>query len=81
MRRFLKRPSTRFLVSLGLASLISSVLLLAFYLNIVPDRIGAIRIGRAALAETIAASTSTFASQADFARIQATLELRRRAQC
>ena len=73
MKRFFKRPSTRFLVSLGLASLISSVLLLAFYLNIVPDRVGAIRIGRAALAETIAASTSTFASQADLPRIQATL--------
>ena len=73
MKRFLKRPSTRFFVSLGLASLISSVLLLAFYLNIVPDRDGAIRIGRAALAEAIAASTSTFASQADAPRIQATL--------
>jgi PAS domain S-box-containing protein len=73
MKRFLKRPSTRFFVSLGLASLISSVLLLAFYLNIVPDRIGAIRIGRAALAEAIAASTSTFASQTDAPRIQATL--------
>jgi PAS domain S-box-containing protein len=73
MRRFLKRPSTRFFVSLGLASLISTVLLLAFYLNIVPDRIGAIRMGRAALAEAIAASTSTLASQSDAARIQATL--------
>ena len=73
MRRFLKRPSTRFFVSLGLASLISSVLLLAFYLNLVPDRVGAIRMGRAALAEAIAASASTFASQADAPRIQATL--------
>jgi PAS domain S-box-containing protein len=73
MRRFLKRPSTRFFVSLGLASLISSVLLLAFYLNIVPDRMGAVRLGRAALAEAIAASTSTFANQSDAARIQATL--------
>src|SRR4249920_1731832 len=73
MRRFLKRPSTRFFVSLGLASLISSVLLLAFYLDIVPDQIGAVRVGRAALAEAIAASTSTFASQSDAARIQATL--------
>ena len=73
MRLFLKRPSTRFFVSLGLASLISSVLLVAFYLDIVPDRIGAVRAGRAALAEVIAASTSSFASQSDGARIQATL--------
>jgi len=73
MRRFLKRPSTRFLVSLGLASLMSSVLLAAFYLDIVPDRVGAIRLGRAALAETIAANASTFTSQSDTARIQAML--------
>ena len=73
MRRFLKRPSTRVLVSLGLASLMSSVLLVAFYLDIVPDRVGAIRLGRAALAETIAANASTFTSQSDTARIQAML--------
>jgi len=73
MRRFLKRPSTRVLVSLGLASLMSSVLLVAFYLDIVPDRVGAIRMGRAALAETIAANASTFTSQSDTARIQAML--------
>src|ERR1700674_3983927 len=73
MRRFIKRPSTRFFVSLGLVSLVSSVLLLAIYLEIVPDRIGAIRVGRAALSESIAASTSTFASQADIPRMQAVL--------
>src|SRR5262245_43397146 len=72
-RLLFKRPSTRFFVSLGLASLISSVLLLAFYLNIVPDRISAIRMGRAALAEAIAATSSTFASREDAPRIQATL--------
>src|SRR5262245_27785610 len=73
MRRFLKRPSTRVLVSLGLASLMSSVLLVAFYLNIVPDRVGAIRLGRAALAETIAANASAYTSHSDTARVQATL--------
>jgi len=56
-----------------LVSLVCSVLLLAIYLEIVPDRITAIRMGRGALAESIAASTSTAASQADAARIQATL--------
>jgi PAS domain S-box-containing protein len=73
MRRFIKRPGTRFFVSLGLVSLMSSVLLLATYLEIVPDRISAIRAGRAALSESVAASTSTFASQADIARMQAML--------
>ena len=74
MRRFIKRPGTRFFVSLGLVSLVSSVLLLAIYFEIVPDRIGAVRVGRAALSESIAASTSTFASQADIARMQAMLD-------
>ena len=72
--RIFKRPSTRFFVSLGLASLLSSVLLLAMYLGLVPDRDGAVRQGRAALAEAIAASASSAASQNDMPRIQAMLE-------
>ena len=69
----MKRLSTRFFVALGLASLLASVLLLAVYVGVVPDRISAIRLGRAALAESIAASTSTAIVQGDYARIQATL--------
>src|SRR5215470_11618698 len=74
MRRLFRlHLSTRVLVSLGLASLMSSVLLLAFYLDIVPDRVGAIRVGRAALAEAVAANASTLTNQSDVARIQAML--------
>jgi PAS domain S-box-containing protein len=72
--RIFKRPSTRFFVSLGLASLLSSVLLLAIYLGLLPDRDGAVRQGRAALAESIAASASSAAAQNDVPRIQALLE-------
>ena len=50
IRRIFKRPSTRFFVALGLSSLLASVLLSAMYLGVVPDRVGAIRLGRAALA-------------------------------
>ena len=69
----MKRPSTRFFVAMGLASLLASVLLAATYLELVPDRIVAMRSGRAALAESIAASASTFTSAADIARVQAML--------
>jgi len=56
---------------MGLVSLMSSVLLLAIYLEVVPDRVSAIRLGRAALAESLAASTSALATQSDAARIKA----------
>ena len=69
----MKRPSTRFLVAMGLASLLASVLLLAIFIGVVPDRISAIRLGRAALAESLAASASTSIAQRDSARVQAML--------
>ena len=58
---------------MGLASLQASVLLLALYIGIAPDRNSAIRAGRVALAESIAASTSTAIAQSDSARMQAML--------
>ena len=72
--RIFKRPSTRFFVALGLSSLLASVLLSAMYLGVVPDRVGAIRLGRAALAESVAASTSTFVNQSNMEPIQAMLD-------
>jgi len=73
MPRFLRRLSARLLISMGLISILSSVLLLAIYFEIVPDRVSAIRLGRAALAESLAASTSALASQSDATRIKALL--------
>jgi len=64
----LPRPSTRFLVTLGLTSLLASVLLLGLYGGLVPDRLEAERSGRAALAESIAASTSALVQQSADAR-------------
>src|SRR4051794_437165 len=69
----MKRPSTRFFVAMGLVSLLGSVLLLAIFIGVVPDRLSAVRLGRAALAESIGASTSTAIAQNDAAQIQATL--------
>ena len=68
----MRRPSARFFVAFGLASLLASVMLMAMYLDI-PDPNNTIRLGRAALAESIAASTSTLVNQSDAARIQAML--------
>jgi PAS domain S-box-containing protein len=74
IRRIFRRPSTRFFVALGLSSLLASVLLSAMYLGVVPDRVGAIRLGRAALAESVAASISTFVNQSNLEPVEPMLE-------
>jgi PAS domain S-box-containing protein len=72
----LKRPSTRFFVALGLSSLLASVMLLAMYAGVLPDEHHTIRTGRAALAESMAASTTSMVSgeEADLMRMQALLD-------
>ncbi|MFO1321696.1 MAG: ATP-binding protein [Burkholderiales bacterium] len=74
MRFPFKRPSTRFFVALGLTSLLTSLLLLAVFADLVPDRTRAVREGRAGLAEALGASVSTFVTAADLARVKATLD-------
>ncbi len=69
----MKRPSTRFFITLGLSSMLASALLLAMFVGLVPDRLESERRGRAALSEALAASTSVFIEQGDLARIQATI--------
>ena len=70
----LRRPSTRFFVAIGLVSLLASVLLISIYVGLVPDRHSAIREGRAALAESVAAGVSAMISQSDVERAEAILE-------
>ncbi len=41
-------------ITMGLVGVMTSLVMLAFFLNIVPDRNSAVREGRAALAEAIA---------------------------
>ena len=71
----MKRLTAKFHIALGQTGLLASLLLVAIYLGLVPDRLGAIREGRAALAEAIAANSSAFISQADIRRLEATLRL------
>ncbi len=61
-------------IAVGLSFLLSTLLLAASGLGLIPDRIGAERSGRAMLAESIAASGSALLSTHDIRRLTATLE-------
>ncbi|MBI2227662.1 MAG: response regulator [Deltaproteobacteria bacterium] len=71
----MKRLSAKCHIALGLTFLVVTMVLVAFYLGFVPDRLGAIRAGRAALAEAVAANSSVFISQSDIRRLEANLRL------
>ncbi len=71
----MKRFSAKCHIALGLIFLVVTLVLVASYLGFVPDRLGAIRAGRTALAESIAANSSIFISQSDIRRLEATLRL------
>ena len=66
-------PGPRVWVALGLGSVLTSVLLLAMFLDLIPDRLRALSQGRAALAEAIAVSISNSVNQSDLATVQSTL--------
>ncbi|MGA7178786.1 MAG: ATP-binding protein [Thiobacillaceae bacterium] len=73
MRHLLRKISARFYITMGLVSLTLSLLLLAFFFEMVPDEDRAIRQGRAALAESIAAYSTALISQDQIGQLQATL--------
>ncbi len=66
----MKLFNTRTYIALGLASIVSTALLAASFLGLVPDRQGAVRAGRLALAESVAASSAAFLSSQDPARLE-----------
>ncbi|MDE2606723.1 MAG: response regulator [Burkholderiales bacterium] len=61
----MKLLNTRTYIALGLVSLVSTALLAASFLGLVPDRTGAIRDGRIALAESLAAASTAILSSPD----------------
>ncbi|HEV7802846.1 MAG TPA: response regulator [Burkholderiales bacterium] len=69
----MKFLNTRAYIALGLASLAASLVLISSVLQIFPDREGAIRDGRAALAETLAASTTALVAHRDTPQLTAML--------
>ncbi len=73
MKRLLAKLSARFYITMGLVSLVVSLLLVAFFLGVVPDEDKATRLGRAALAESIAAYSTALISQQQTEQLQTTL--------
>ena len=63
--------SVKFRVVLGLVGLTVSLVMLASYVGIVPDRNGAIREGRTSLAETIALHSTALVMTNDVLRLEA----------
>lgn len=67
--------STKSRIAIGQVSLLVSVLLTASLVGLMPDRISAIREGRAALAEALAANGSAMVTQQDLERLEGLLSL------
>ena len=65
----LKRLSSRFHLAVGLTSLVVSVLLMAQFAGLVPDRTGAQRAARVALAETLTLTSMVMLAEADRPRL------------
>src|SRR4051794_40112085 len=65
--------NTRAHIAFGLATLAASLVLISSVLHIFPDREGAVREGRAALAETLAASTTALIAHRDVQQLHAML--------
>ncbi len=71
----MKILNTKLRIVIGLTGLIVSLIMLAFFLKIVPDRIAAVREGRAALAESIAVYSTALVMKSDFKRLRDDLDL------
>jgi len=67
--------STKSRMALGQVSLVVSILMTASLFGLMPDRIAAVRDGRAALAEAIAANSSILITQKDVDRLEGILGL------
>ena len=70
----LKHLSSRFHLALGLSSLVVTVLLMAQFAGLVPDREGALRSARVSLAETVAVTSMVMLDEQDRPRLAQVLE-------
>jgi PAS domain S-box-containing protein len=70
----MKRLSAKFHLAMGLTSIVTSVILLAVMLDLVPDRKQAVINGRIILAEAIASSSTLFLANEDYASVAENLE-------
>ena len=67
--------NARTYISFGLCSVTASVLLAVAFFGLIPDRIGAVREGRTALAEVAAAASTALLTAGDLRGLEATLNL------
>jgi PAS domain S-box-containing protein len=71
----MKIQSARVHIAVGLALLVASALLAASFLGLVPDRAGAVRAGRAALAESLAITGTALVGRGELAAFEPILRL------
>jgi PAS domain S-box-containing protein len=69
----MKGLSTRTHLALGLSSMVLSMLLVALHFGMIPDRDGAVRSGRVALAEVVAAITTTMMDEQEDVELRSLL--------
>ena len=70
----MKFLNARFYIAFGLASLVASLVLVSSVLDLFPDRDGALRQGRASLAETLAATATAMISKRDVSQLESILK-------
>lgn len=75
LSRLTARLSTTARIAMGQASILTTLVLIASFLEIIPDRNEAVLQGRAAMAEVAALNTSILVTRADLRRIDANLQL------
>lgn len=75
LERIFKGHTARVRITLGLSGILVSLLLLASFTGLLPDRNGAIRDGHARLAEAIAVNSSIFVTTTDIRRMNANLKV------
>ena len=69
----MKKPGTRTYITLGLVSVVSSALVAASFFGLIPDRAEAVRGGRVALAESVAASSTAILGSEDPRKLESVL--------
>ncbi len=67
--------NAKFRIVAGLAGIISSLVMLAFYIGIVPDRSAAVREGQTVLAESLAIHSTALVITSDFKRLKKDFDL------
>lgn len=72
--RLVPRLSSRFHISMGLSSLLGSVVLLSIYLGLVPDRQANLALARASLSEAVATLSSVLLRTGDVSGIRYSLQ-------